>query len=346
MADTVTINFYNIRKCGYYARGGDRHEFGSIDSILPQLFDWVSQEGFTLEDTCTYRAEDEENVLRTFCCNIRNQRITGDYLLTLWNETPSVDGRVASVDIHNPVGQATVHLNDLEDGTIAGYPTYFWFLPDENVFATVRVNAGLNGHPNMMRFFKGFVDIFSDHVVRDEDPDEDGNYSIVGYRCAVDDDILDNLYPAFHSVPLRNPGELDFIREHRGKIRKLHRKTTLTVNAEEHLDFWQQLMTMARLRQAPDLRQNADVTYALPFTPSGEELEGIIEEWQEGVGTGWDDIGFSIKGEQQPLWLSTSLAKTSREFELEWDDNNAIVTSESLMGHLIDHRDDLLGIIV
>ena len=93
MPEEARISFYRIEKCGYYRYNENTPEFGSINDILSQLQGWVTQPECVLGETCTYEIEDGENVLHTYCFNLVSNGATNDYLLTTWNEIPSVKDR-------------------------------------------------------------------------------------------------------------------------------------------------------------------------------------------------------------------------------------------------------------
>jgi len=344
MREEAKINFYRINKCGFYPWGEDLPLFGNnIGQVLKYLSDWVNQDGFCLEDTSTYQVKDEDQTLRTFCCDLKHDDVHGDYLLTTWNETPTTDGQVPSIASNSTIGSATVHLNPLPEGDIPGYATYFWFLPSENIFATVRFFRTLNGHPNLMRYLDGYLRHFSPYVLREENPNEDGDYTIIGYINPETKEAFDVLYPAFHSSPIRNPGEIDMIRENRTRITKIHRKASLKVDVKNETTLLQTLLRHVGIGEPPIQTQTANIDYALPFTPSGEELNDIIISWENTSGEGWNDVGFKIQGDDIK-WLSKSLAKVSQDLNVERD-NDEIYNSESLLNALTEKRDDLISYI-
>jgi len=128
MKEEADITFYNINKCGYFKYGNDTPEFGNVADTFAELKEWTSNEGMTLGETCTYEIAESEDILRTFCFGLIKNASTGDYLLTTWNETPSTEGNVASVETSKPVGEAEVSLTELPAGSIPGYATYFWII--------------------------------------------------------------------------------------------------------------------------------------------------------------------------------------------------------------------------
>src|SRR5574340_46275 len=110
MPEEAKINFYHIKKCGYYKHGGTDALFGNIANIMAQLKDWATQPGLVLASTCAVSApENCEDFLRTFCFDVCKKNRTGDFFLTTWNETPANQGKVPSVTASQPVGSAQVH---------------------------------------------------------------------------------------------------------------------------------------------------------------------------------------------------------------------------------------------
>ena len=181
MPEVAKLNFYSVNKCGYYKHGASEAIFGNLPIILSQLRNWATQPQFCLDSTCTFSlTENDGDSLRVFCFDILPNNANGDYFLTTWNETPSNQGKVPSVSGNQPVGSAQVHLNEIEEGTIPGYATYFWFIPELNIFLTIRFQHLLNGQQNLVKYINGFIEQRSDHAVITQMDDD--NVEILGYR--------------------------------------------------------------------------------------------------------------------------------------------------------------------
>ena len=220
MIETVKIQFYKITRCGYYRYGSDEPEFGDISDILDQLMDWVTAGHKTLAETCTYELDAGEDSHRAFCFDIRKNQRTDDVVLVTWNETPTNEGRVVTVNGQQPVGDAEVSFTNLPEGSIPGYATYFWFVPDQNVFAALRFHHTLLvGRANLERYLREYCAKFTSYVVVEE---EDDGAEILGY--AEGDGEPENLRPNFKSCVYRKPGQVDFIRRNVGSITKVTRK--------------------------------------------------------------------------------------------------------------------------
>lgn len=341
MPEEAKISFYSIERCGYYQQGATTPEFGDIGSILSQLQTWVSQENFSLEETCTYDVGDAEDLLRTFCFDIINNGVTGDYLLTTWNETPSNHGRIAAVSAGNRVGEATVHLNTIPPDTIPGYGTYFWFIPSHDIFATIRFQHTVNGHRNLVRYFNSFLEQHTDHTVMYED--ENGDIEIEGYQLSANDDIQE-LRPSFVSRPLRQSGEIDLLRRKRNKIRKVVRKSILDLGDGENLSLWQRMLDHLGVGENNPDREEVRVEYSFPLTPTQEEFNNIIETWEESGMSWWNDVGFKFESENQIRWLSNALVKHTLAIDVQRD-NDETVNTDSLFENLTTNRTMLINLV-
>ena len=340
MPEEARISFYRIEKCGYYRYNENTPEFGSINDILSQLQGWVTQPECVLGETCTYEIEDGENVLHTYCFNLVSNGATNDYLLTTWNEIPSVEGQVASVNANQAVGNAVVNLSEIDEGNIPGYATYFWFIPSRNTFATVCFHHALNGHRNLQKYLKEYLAKFTNYVIGAEN--EDGIMAIEGY--ALPGGQMLNVRPSFVSCLYRRPSRLQYLRNNRAFIRKIIRKNRLSPDVPENRNLFSWMLRNLGIIQEEPIQNDVRVKYELDHTPDAEELEAIIEDWIAEHDSRWDDVGFQLEGEQSPFWLSHSVAKTKFDLNIQRD-NAEIINAESLLEALTDNRAEILNLI-
>jgi hypothetical protein len=339
--EEAKITFYGIEKCGLYEYGADEPRLGDVSKFLNQLKAWVKKNGKPLDETCTYAIEESEDVDRTFCYDLVANGVTGDFLLTTWNETPSYEGKVAAVQAKSKVGSAKVEFTKLPKDSIPGYATYFWFIPSKNVYATVRFQHRLNGKKNLDKYFKEFISKFSNYVVLSDDGEAD--FNVVGYSEKDDEEPL-NLLSQFKTTIVRKPGQIDYILEQKNQIRKITRHNRLSPKIAECQEFWQKALLNLGLKKQRDLDSEVNFSYEFSFTPSEPELKEMIAEWEQGHDSKWDDIGFTLKGDQVPRWLSNSLARDQFELDVKRIDEE-IVDAKSLLEQLTEKRDLILGLL-
>ncbi|MES9907195.1 MAG: hypothetical protein ABW150_01640 [Candidatus Thiodiazotropha sp.] len=337
MAEEASVNFYRIARCGYFKHGEDIPQFGTLEDTLNELKAWVTDKN--LGETCTYAIDDGEEGYHTYCFDIVKSDQTGEFIVTTWNETPSVEGNVASVSATSKVGEVDVELTELPDDHIPGYATYFWFIPDQNILATIRFHHTTNGHQNLRRYMKTFLAKWTSYVVVDDDDDE-ADHSIIGYRANEDDEPM-HLNPMFKSYLKKKPGKIEFITNNREDIRTIHRKNLLSPQSQADMTLFNRMLVKIGVQDPPQVNHEVKVKYEFHHTPEEEELEAIIADWEQEHDAKWDDIGFKLKGDDEIYWLSHSLAKRTIDLDVTRE-NKEIVNATSILNSVNQNREVLL----
>lgn len=122
------------------------------------------------------------------------------------------------------------------------------------------------------------------------------------------------------------------------------RHTELNVNVQADIELYQRLLNWVGLGEPAAPETHAKIEYNMPFNPTAEELETIIQSWHETGGGEWNDIGFKMVGDPQAKWLSNSLAKISQTVDIE-KDNDEVVNAESLLTVLTNNKESFLDAI-
>ena len=339
--EDAKITFYEIEKCGLYEYGSDVIKLGGVSEFLNQMMAWVKQGGKPLEETCTYAIEESEDVDRTFCYDLVKNGLTGDFLLTTWNETPSYEGQVAAVKAKSKVGDAKVEFTQLPKDSIPGYATYFWFIPSKNVFATISFQHRQNGKKNLDKYFKEFIAKFSNYVVIDDTGKDD--FNIIGYNENLQDKIL-NLHTHFNTSLVRKPGQTSYILNQCHNIRKIERHNRLSPKTLGNQALWQSALLALGLKKQPSLNSEVNFSYEFSYCPSKDELREMMLEWDNNHDSKWDDIGFTFTGDPKRRWLSHSLARNDYELDIKRLDAE-IVKAKSILDQVTEKRDSILALL-
>jgi len=333
----ASITFYSIFQCGYFSRGGEAPLFGSIQETLEDIQQWSS--GKKLIETKVAEIDESDTVGNTYLVDIQAKRDT--WVITTWNETASTDGRVASVQAESNVGDATVHMNDIAEGSIPGYATYFWIIPSRNIFASVRFQHPYTAQRPFSAYIKRFMECYSRHVVVGEATAE-VEYPIIGYANTANDEPR-HCHPRFKTGLLRNPGQKQFMLDNVERITKVIRKETLDLTQRETLSLWQKMIRQAGLSSPPVTPVKPRISYDLPFQPTADDIENMFDTWEAAAESKWDDFGVVIKGHQDVYWVSHTLAR--KEFDLDVErDNDEVVNSISLIDALLGKRTQILAL--
>jgi hypothetical protein len=338
MKERAGFCWYRLGKCGYYrTQRAPQAALGDLPQVLADLQRWGQNK--QLAETQTFSvtaAEGEAEQLPVYLLDIRGGQ--DDWLLTLWNQTPSTQGKVASIPTNAVVGKADVVMNELAPNTIPGYATYFYFIPSLSAFAAVRFQHMAFGHAGMKHFMSGFVRIGTRYVRWSDAPNADGALEILGYAAAAADQPED-LIPYFKSDVMKQGGERDLLIQRARDVRKVIRKTELNNGRRQDLALWQRLIRRAGMAAAPEAPQAVRLEYELPARFEPDEMRALQDRWdvESAEMEDWDDVGFKLQGEQTPYWLSKSIARGTHELDVVRD-NEEVVNPQSLLDQLKAQR--------
>lgn len=338
MREKAGFCWYRIGKCGYFrTQRAPQPVFGDLQQVLTDLQQWGRNK--QLAETQTFgptAAVDEAEQLPVYLLDIRGGQ--DDWLLTLWNQTPSTQGKVASISTNAVVGRANVVMNELAPNTIPGYATYFYFVPSLAAVAAVRFQHMIFGHSAMKHYMSGFVRIGTRYVRWAQAPNAAGALEILGYAAAAADEAED-LIPYFKSEIMKQGGERDILVQRARDVRKIIRKAELNNGRRQDLAFWQRLMRKAGMAAAPEAPPAVRLEYELPARLEPDEMRAFQDRWDvESAEMGdWEDVGFKLQGESTPYWLSRSVARGTHELDVNRD-NEEVVNPQSLLAQLRAQR--------
>ncbi|MFZ2168467.1 MAG: hypothetical protein WAW61_02405 [Methylococcaceae bacterium] len=336
--EKATFRFYKITQCGYFARSEDMPSFGSIQETLEDLQNWSN--GKRLIETKASEVEDSDTSGNTYLLDIQTKQ--GTWLITTWNEIASTDGGVASVQADSNVGNATVHMNGIVEGSIPGYATYFWIIPDRSIFASIRFHHPYTAQKPFRTYINKFMECYARHVVVGTATPE-SEYPILGYSNTPEDEPR-HYYPRFKTELLKNPGEKQFLLDNINNITKVIRKEELDLSQGETLNLWQRLIRQARLSNPQTSSITPRITYEIPFAPTIDDIENMFSAWEEESESNWDDFGVKLRGSTDIHWVSHALAR--KEFELNIERlNDEIISAISIINAAIENRQSILALV-
>ena len=331
MSEEAKILFYQINSCGYFRYGSQEPEFGNVSSILSDLKNWIRD--LTLVERATYEVRDGEDLEKSYCLNCVQRN--NQFLVIMWNQIPTTQNNaVAAISADSTINSPTYSFNEFPENTIPGYATYFWIIPERNLLATIRFHHSKNGHKNFTKYLNEFMAKFSSYVVSEESPDDEYNI-IVGYRES-DANEAQTLNSRFHDSIYKKDGKIEYIRQHSNRITKIIRKNRLSITEPDDRGFFTRMMDRVLLQDVTPEDTEVKVKYEVSYTPTPDQLQQMILDWNESNETRWDDIGFNIAG--NTYWLSHSTAKDEVELNV-LRDNDEVINYRSLIQSLQNNQD-------
>ncbi len=331
------MSFFRIEHCGHYKRGEpDVPVFGGLSAMLAQLKQWGADQ-HQLALTKTFEASPDGDFLPLYLVDLSESQ--GTWLLTLWNQVPSSTGGVASIDGLSPLGSSNVTMSSLPNGGIPGFATYFWFLPAQQVIASIKFQHDIAGHAAMRVYINSFMKSFSSHAVHNTD--SNGMVKVLGYRDTVTSPITHHR-PKFYSSPFKVDGPQALIRNSAQRIRKILRRTVLSLDQKRERAYWQRALDNFGLTRPPTRPAGVKVSYEMEVAGlNADDVDRVIAEWSTDQENHSNDYGFVISGSPDVHWLGQSLVKEEFETVVTRVDEE-IVSPLSLLSVLNDRKATIL----
>lgn len=331
----LTITYYDLSECGFYERGTGDHLFGSCESALKELRDWAQGKDVSMTELAG-SSRVRRDVLPVYVFGL--EAVGNDWILATWNTIPYNGGKVSSLAKNSLVGAApAVHDNPIVPDTIAGFPTYFWFLPERNVFASLRFDMPITAVKPMLGYLRQFLRTESGYVVRDEN-------EIVGYRDIGARGDYRKAVVKVTGFPRGRAAEIDRLKRDRERITTVIRDSTLQQNVVKDRHWFQRLSQIVRdSQQSSTLTRESKVHIALRYTPTLQELNEMIatEQRAERAST-YDDLGFKISGYDDIVWINGIRAKKKVSVNLNVPENN-VVPLVDIKRLVRSRREEFLG---
>lgn len=336
MMEEARIAFYDLKEFGFYKWGGP-HLFGDVPGVLNELQTWC--DGKTINETKTYDLGRGSQVLPAYFLSLRESR--GNFLLSLWNETPSTDGAVASISETAPVGTTRVTMNEIEEGSIPGVASYFWFIPRSNVVATVRFQHPGAGVSQMRTYLRRFMEQFSSHAVTEE---LDGELVTTGFRENARADTVVKALVKCTLAPHRKDAERQFFLDRAAQVRKIEKKGMLHLTTQDDRAVWQRLLHAFHLDTPTARPHEVKMSYEVEVNGlTRDEVEAVLQSYEDEEGQ--NDYGFKFAGEgQQTHWLGKELARDVVDVDVRRL-NPEMVNPDDLVRELDRHRRNLLNLL-
>lgn len=340
VSEKAVITFYNIDKAGYYVQGSKAPAFGSVLETLSDLQRWAGPKN--LKQTKTFEANEER-----YPCYLVDAKSSGDdWVLIMWNEIPANGQQVPSISETAQFGaDPQVILNPLQRGSIPGYATYFWFMPEKNLLATVRLHNKLTSQSTLQNYLHCYLKQSSQHVVSNPFTNEDGTVEVrvTGYKNNPSDleEEKKHYNPRFNTSLVRNLGKHEVIRQNADRVKKIERIVELDLSKPEQLGLWQKMLQGVHLGAPQGAGITTKVRYTLSPNVTLQDVNAMIDDWEADPNE-VNDYGFYFEGDaSKPYWLSKSLARTEYELNLERE-NIEFVQIDSLLTDLIKKKNSIL----
>jgi hypothetical protein len=329
------IKFFDIKRCGFYRRGDQVPTFGSLDNTLEQLNAWAT-DGRAFVNTSCYQPDPDNDLLSTYFCGWSRNKKNKDSLLVLWNQSPSDDGVIYGMNPTLPPGGTAMLATDFGDKpAIPGAPSYIWFVPSKNVFATIRFNHSVQGKGNLDHYLNGYMQNKSQYRVLDKDQ------KVIGYSLtAKATEDSGRINPRFEAYG-RKQEELEAeLLTNISKITKIIKRETLQYALEDDRSTFERVFAKL-LPSPPSFKQLRTISHELQFSPTEAELKAIIKNFDElGNDSYIKNAGFVYR-DGKTIMLTGANVAFEHHFNIDRGENQ-LISAEKLLAEITTQRADLL----
>lgn len=315
MAAKATVTLYRVRSCGLFKYPQSRKaEFGDMAAILSDLAEWA--DGQYLEDTKVFDPDENSDMFPVYLADIA--QMDGDWLIALWNQMPESEGGVAAISARSPVGQPSVKVAPSVKGTLPGIATYFWFLPDAGLLATVKIQRPFTGQSALQAYIENYIRYFSSYVVHDVSTENTDDVSPLGYRQRPQDEPME-LHAKFRTRLCRLPSEVDELVANAANITKICRRDYIDLSTSVEKKRWESVAEFIGIASpSVPTRKRARLEYVADISMDAQQVKEIVEDWNKSGGPeGATDIGFHRVGQSGFTWLSGSVARDEIDVDLQ-----------------------------
>lgn len=281
------ITFYKINRCGLYVRSKNgsvsQPKFLGAKELLADLSQWAI--GKNLADTDVFKNAQNQGFC-TYLADIKSG--TDSTILVMWNQVPHSDAGVLSLPNNSTVGSIQqADANAIMANSIPGYPTYFWFIPSRNVFATICFNTIVNGRAAMESYVKQFMKLFSEHVVKELDQ-QTNTLVVKGYSKDPTDpqETVFKYPPAFSSYLYPLPQGLDVLKNKAPEIKKITKKAKAEYRTKISQSLFQQALSLFKGIQRNPVASDVFTVKTEVSIPNGltaAEVQALYDEWETDV---------------------------------------------------------------
>lgn len=337
---TATIRLFSVSEFGYFpmkgqegaAKKANQTPFGTLGNTLDDLFGWTRK--LTLGKTAT--RQPREGHLNVFCKGIAKSG--GDWVLSLVQEAPTSAGGVLQFDLSSKVGAVKASSTPVDEGSVAGWATHYWFLPTEGKVATIKLDESPPSRDKMLHYVKGFMARYASCVQ------------------AQSDDSFIYLSPSAVPLACRVKFDLDPGRDAQAEQRILAGKVERVILRESVPTFLPKKKQPRTgilsifgplLQQAPPSKpreevEDARVEVRIVKDLTKDQTKALIDGWHHEVDP-WANLGFEVKTDarRETLWLQRQRSTAHIDLRVQRD-GQGIVDLESLAELLHRRRSAIL----
>ncbi|WP_421419934.1 hypothetical protein ACN9JF_18380 (plasmid) [Pseudoalteromonas lipolytica] len=316
--DVIECGFYKKRKSNTTSKFENIYVQGSIKESVKQIIEWAAQKEF--EQTVPWCAEEAPNKTRIFFKDYFIDNTTGDCLIVFCKSIKNGSSRLHGFDGNTKIGDGkkdVFPINNKRKGKelIVADVMYYWFMPEENLVASIKFPHSICSTDDITYYFKKCVDNFvpnegrsiSNKTVYNQFAKRDIAIKRVTYK-ALDETLMSYIFNVeMKEIELKNNQNLDKLCK---QITHIVIRDTIsakkTIETESLSDLWRKFRN-----KSDDLTRNKHVEIIEEVFLTPDSLKQLIQAYSDDIGSGsvWNNIGFKTGANNSTKWFDSYLAR-------------------------------------
>lgn len=333
----IRLTEYELNRCGYYGRNGDWLA-GGFTELVSDLNEWLP--GRPLAHARTFVSSGSDGAaMDVFAAGWAFDTSKSLGCLVLWCAVSSVEGNVLSIDPSNTVGtRISPHRNSIRPGEVPGYPAYFLLDAKKGRYFTLRVEGGPVSPKQMYLFCEGFLGHYGSRVESDHDEDIT-EITVTGFHIDSSGKPRTDVRPKFAAHPRREASSLAFLRRNAHKVYKVERKLKLgAMPRAEGSSFLRTARRWLGLPATDDtIDHAANFRYSMLVSVDAMDIGAMIESLPQNDDDSWSDLGFYLRGRQNPVWARKALRANDIEIDIGGTRNTGILDPAEVLQKVSPH---------
>ncbi|MFA0171092.1 hypothetical protein AB4424_13800 [Vibrio splendidus] len=308
------LEYYDIKKFGFFERAGSKPSFSSQNEIMDNLVKWVDSRP-NLENTKTWKAEKDKGEMNIYCCDADG--VNGNYVFILWNEMSNAENEILSMPKSAKIGEGSVKSGFNSETEIPGLPSYYWVSIDGGFIATLHFDHAIVSITNFKEYVKQYIQNYSGYAVTDEEDDT----KVIGYK-KTNDESKSTSYFKFDLQRRIDVQTIERLRTKFQDIKKIVRKTKIEATNPADRNIIKRIMRgvgEAIVERGVPKSRPVEISVELEYSPSIKDLDKLIDTYKEEINepSRCNNIGFILKNHSsKPIYLSGERLKTEHNFEI------------------------------
>ncbi|WP_286295200.1 hypothetical protein [Vibrio apostichopi] len=359
------ITFFEIEECGFYRskKLGDSkkrssvHVKGDLKEILDKVIEWAKPRDFC--ETLPFDSASHPNRSHVYFKDCEVSAENGDRLIVFCKAFSNDEGKLSGFVQDAKVGSASGDVIQVEKNAkgkklIYGAPMYFWYIPEQNLIASIKFPHAIVNTDEMCWYIKRSIENFipdENKVVHNSTQfnhfaNKDIDRKNVTYKspCGkystkfsfkakmrelnIDDISPDHLAPYITHLVIRETISLE---------KKIEKNPVLSL--------WNKVnkkRTSTKPKKHVEIIEEATVT--------ADELRDILNIYNEendgsknSEGVPWNDIGFRTNDEDTTKWFSNYVDRRKITLDPTQKMDGSYYPAKTVMNTLQDVRESLLN---